>query len=187
MANKPPRRRLRRGEVVLRDHEYDGIREFDQRLPNWWLYTLYGAIVFSVAYWFILYQADDGSFQRRQLDQKIESIQAARLAALDSFDDATLWEMSRNNAVVAQGKEIYTTHCQACHMESLRGADVPGGIGENLVDGAWKYGGNPTEAMQIVLKGSPDLKSGMQAWEAQLGARNVAAVVAYVMSYHEPR
>lgn len=176
----------RRGEPVLRDHEYDGIQEFDQRLPNWWLNTLYGAILFSVIYWFILYQADDGQFQVRQLDRKIQEIQAARLAALDAFDDGTLWQMSDNPSVIDQGRVIYEKNCQSCHLANLRGKDEPGGIGENLVDNSWKYGGQPTDLMNIVLNGSPDKAAGMQAWESQLGSQGVAQVVAFVLSHHEP-
>ncbi len=170
--------------MVLREHSYDGIQEFDQKLPNWWLYTLYGAIVFSIVYWFILFQANNGQHDINDIENAISDIQAARLAALGSFDDPTLWQMSQNPTLIARGEATYVTHCQACHLASLKGKDEPGGIGENLVDGTWKYGGTPTEVMHIVLKGSPDKASGMQAWESQLGAVASAEVVAYIMSHH---
>lgn len=186
MSNDSKPRRLGRNEVILRDHSYDGIQEFDQRLPNWWLWTFYGAIIFSFFYWFLLFQADDGSLQQRKLDQRIDQIKAEKMAALESFDDAALWEMSRNQTIIDSGRKTYNQVCQSCHMENLRGKDEPGGIGENLADNSWVYGGNPTEVMEIVLNGSPDKTAGMQAWQSTLGTQSVAEVVAYIMSHHQP-
>ena len=71
MADTPQPPRLKRGQVVLREHSYDGIQEFDQKLPNWWLYTLYGAIVFSIVYWFILFQANNGQHDINDIENAI--------------------------------------------------------------------------------------------------------------------
>lgn len=43
-----------KGEVVLREHEFDGIQEYDQKLPNWWLFTFYIAIVWFLVHWCVL-------------------------------------------------------------------------------------------------------------------------------------
>ena len=37
------------GEIIL-DHNYDGIRELDNKLPPWWVYGFYVTILFAIIY-----------------------------------------------------------------------------------------------------------------------------------------
>ncbi len=36
--------------VETTGHEWDGIRELDNPMPRWWLWTYYATIVFSIGY-----------------------------------------------------------------------------------------------------------------------------------------
>ncbi|MGE9291891.1 MAG: cbb3-type cytochrome c oxidase N-terminal domain-containing protein, partial [Puniceicoccales bacterium] len=67
--------------VRLLEHEYDGIQEYDQRLPNWWLVTLYGAMAFAVVYWFFYFQSNVGTSDVDQLQARLQVIEAANLEA----------------------------------------------------------------------------------------------------------
>jgi hypothetical protein len=48
-------------------HTYDDIEEYDNHLPNWWLYTLYVAVVFAIGYWFHYEVLHSGPSQRAGL------------------------------------------------------------------------------------------------------------------------
>jgi cytochrome c oxidase cbb3-type subunit 3 len=179
----PPEEPRDSNQPTLRPHEYDGIQEYDQRLPRWWLFTLFGAIFFSVFYWSARHQADLVETNQQRVALDMQAIETARLEGMTDYDNATIWAMSRNPDFINPGLEIYTANCTACHKDSLRGLDEPGGIGPNLVDAEWIHGGNPLDLMDVVRHGV--VEKGMQAWSAQLGDRRIAQVVAFILSHHE--
>ena|SRR5450432_2607809 len=118
-------------EPELRPHVYDGIQEFDQRLPNWWLYTLYGTIVFAICYWFVYQISGVMGTDGEQLDGAIARIAAVKMASsIDVRNDDNFWEMSRNPVLVAAGKQTFDSLCVACHLPSLRGkSEIPTAVG----------------------------------------------------------
>jgi cytochrome c oxidase cbb3-type subunit 3 len=167
-------------EDSLRPHSYDGIQEFDKRLPNWWLLTLYGSILFAVVYWFVHFEsrvvASDGERIKREMDR----IEAVRLSALVKIlNDDNLWKMSQNTELVAAGAATFKSTCVQCH-----GDDLKGKIGPNLIDTDWIHGGRPTEVFNTVKNGVP--AKGMVSWGPLLGDKRIAEVVAFVMSHHKP-
>lgn len=169
--------------VTLREHVYDGIEEYDQRLPNWWLWTFYGAIILSVIYWISFYQSRVMMSDEARINAAMEIIEAKRLEQVGELSDSALIEMSKNSQFVSAGKGIYEANCAVCHLGNLRGK-ADGGIGESLADDHWLYGDAPLDIYKIVHDGSPNKASGMQAWGAQLGPQKVAQVTAYILSHH---
>lgn len=169
----------------LRPHTYDGIQEYDKRLPNWWLFTLYGAIAFSLVYWMYYHSTGMGLRDEEVLAIRMEAVAEARLAsAMGTLDDAQIWEMSRDPKFIEAGRAVYAINCVACHLTSLRGKDEsPTAVGPSLVDGTWIHGGKPSDVRRTITHGVPD--KGMQAWAPVLGDRKVLEVTAYLLSHHK--
>lgn len=176
--------------VTLRDHSYDGIQEYDQKLPNWWLFTLYIMIVFFICYWIVYYNTTWLKSDAEKIDIYMAKLTALRESELEkmvaSLTDQALWEKSREPAIVEQGKAIFLEKCQACHGPDLsgflNGVKLPG---EPLNDATWKYGGEPLKVFNTVTNGSPNLASGMIPWKTQLSTTDIMKVVSFVLSHHE--
>lgn len=171
-------------EDSLRPHSYDGIQEYDKRLPNWWLYTLYIMIVFWVGYWAYFEWLHVGANNVQQVNQALAKIEVDKLAANPTLDDATLWQMSRTAAFVDAGRATFNSNCVACHLASLRGkGESAAAIGPDLTDTVWIHGGRPTEVYQTITNGV--LVKGMPTWGPVLGPKKIGEVVAYVFSHHK--
>lgn len=166
-------------EDSFRPHVYDGIQEYNKRLPNWWLLTFYGSIVFAIGYWFYFAQSGLPIEDGRRVELAMAKIEAAKLEGNASVDDASLWAMSRNAIFVEAGRATYKATCASCHGEQLAG-----GIGPSLIDATWVHGGEPLAVKTVVDQGV--LVKGMPAWGPVLGGRKVSEVVAFVLSHHQP-
>ncbi len=171
----------------LREHIYDGIQEYDQKLPNWWLFTWYITMVWFVIGWVAYYRLGVGETDGQRIEVALAKIDNIQKKELEQINDKKLWALSKDDKTVAAGAATYNTTCVACHGADLSarmaGAKLPG---LPLDDTEWKHGGHPLQILNLVRKGSPDLTKGMPAWEPQLGLQRVVEVVAYLLSKHAP-
>jgi cytochrome c oxidase cbb3-type subunit 3 len=163
----------------LRPHVYDGIQEYDKRLPNWWLFTLYGAIVFSIGYWSLLHhwriKGDPGDELKKAMEKN--TLIAARSSG--ALNDDQLWQMSRDQSVISAGRAAFETTCASCHL-----GDLNGKIGPSLRDDIWLHGDKPAEIIATISNGVP--AKGMPTWGPVLGKAKITEVAAYILSFRTP-
>ena len=160
-------------------HLYDGIRELDNRLPNWWLGILWGSIVWAAAY-FLYYVMGSGptlvkTYETEHMEAAIAASQNA--ASKPTLSENALLAIRKDPARLAQGKEVFTSKCLPCH-----GAAGQGGIGPNLTDDYWIHGGKLTEMLTVVTNGVAD--KGMPPWGPVLKEEEIQSVVGYIRSLH---
>jgi cytochrome c oxidase cbb3-type subunit 3 len=167
-------------QPVIMPHTYDGIQEYDQSLPNWWLFTLFGSMAFAFLYWMACFVTGTVADDRVALNVELDALEARQLAAVKNLDDGTLWKMSRNTQTVAEGQAVYNSLCFTCHAPNLAGMK---GLGFRLNDDLWVHGNTPTAIFTgisegITFEGKP---TGMAAQKV-LGTGRIAAVTAFLLS-----
>lgn len=143
-------------------HSWDGIAEFNNPLPRWWLWIFYACIVWSVGYWIVypswplvqgylpgvLHQSD-----RRDLANSIaaakesQSVYLSKIAATDVGDIEGNKELF--DFAAAGGRSAFGLNCSQCH-----GSGAAGSKGyPNLVDDDWLWGGTIDDIYQTIRFG----------------------------------
>ena len=154
-------------QVLGHGAEADGIEEYDNPLPDWWLGLFIGTIIWAVAYTVHYHVIAD----RSPAKALAAEMAAARERCPESARPAG---MALGEEAVEAGEKIYQANCTGCH-----GADLQGGIGPSLVDSVWIHGGTPDEVVRIITVGVPE--KGMLTWGPILGPEKIGQVAAYVM------
>jgi cytochrome c oxidase cbb3-type subunit 3 len=162
---------------TVMDHEFDGIQEFDNRLPNWWLWIMWGSMAFALLYWVFFHTLGVGMLPRERFDMEMQVAQEAQLArTLEAgIDNEFFVMMSQTEDKVAEGREIFVKHCVACHLDQGQGS-----VGPNLTDGYWIHGCEPMQMLKTINDGVA--AKGMPAWMNQLGPTRVHSVLSYILT-----
>ncbi len=155
-------------------HRYDDIEEEDNQMPNWWLFILFGTIVFMFGYWLVFHTLHLQPSLRAEYDAEVAEIKKARLAQAPLSDDAIL-AVANDPALLAEGKLVFDSTCAACHAKEGQGL-----VGPNLTDRFWLHGNKPSEIAKSVADGFAD--KGMPPWGQLLGQDKVRKVSAFVVS-----
>jgi cytochrome c oxidase cbb3-type subunit 3 len=159
----------------LLDHSYDGIQEYDNPLPRWWLSLFWLTILFTPLY-ILYFHFGSGMLATERYDEEMVAYydkQAEQLLALGDINEGMLADLTSDASMMNSGKKIFQTKCATCH-----GMFGEGGIGPNLTDDYWLHGGQLMDIYKTVRDGVPS--KGMLSWERQLRPAELMAVSSYV-------
>lgn len=171
MSNDPNKPQDPNSKVV---HTYDDIQEEDNHMPNWWLFILFATIVFNFGYWLVFHTTKSLPDPVTEYRTEVDALKKSRLAANPMSDEA-IAELTKDPALVEEGKKVFASTCASCHAQ-----DGQGLVGPNLTDKFWIHGNKPTEIAKSVTEGFAD--KGMPPWGTILGPDKVRKVSAFVLT-----
>ncbi len=136
--------------VETTGHEWDGIRELDNPLPRWWLWTWYGCILIAVIYMILMPAWPGlhgytkgllGHSDRVDVSSELKALDVQRGAGATMMRQASLEQIEKNPELQAYaqqvGQSVFGDNCATCH-----GIGGTGGTGyPNLRDDVWIWGG----------------------------------------------
>ena len=159
-------------------HDYDGIRELDNRLPPWWLYGFYICIIFAVIYLWRFHVSHTAPLAQEELQIAMQEAEVQKESYLkksaNNVDENSV-KLLTDAPAIAGGKAIYDQNCAACHGKAGEGV-----VGPNLTDDYWLHGGSVQDVFKTVKYGWPE--KGMKSWKDDLSPIQVSQVTSFIKS-----
>ncbi|MEP1328342.1 cytochrome-c oxidase, cbb3-type subunit III [Pseudophaeobacter sp.] len=143
-------------------HSWDGIEEFDNPMPRWWLWTLYATIVWAIGYtilypaWPMVNSATSGVLgwsTRGDVAAEIAAVEETNAPMNAKLEVAELTSIAGDpdlgSFAVSSGSAVFKTWCAQCHGSGAAGAKgYP-----NLLDDDWLWGGSVEDIHMTITHG----------------------------------
>lgn len=160
-------------ERLIKDHDYDGIRELDNDLPPWWKWLFYISIAFAIVYLVRLFVFNsDDLIQSREYAMEMEGVKTKQPEK--TADDAFQVTLLEDDASLAAGQATWNKICAACHLP-----DGGGLVGPNMTDDYWIHGNTVEDLYKIVTDGV--IAKGMLPYKDQLSKKERLEVISYIL------
>ncbi|MDH5432775.1 MAG: cytochrome-c oxidase, cbb3-type subunit III [Gammaproteobacteria bacterium] len=160
-------------------HIYDGIEEYNNPLPHWWLNLFYITLAFSVVY-LVLYPGMGTDYkgtldwsQEKQHEQEVQTAKEKYQPLFDKYAAIPIEQLAQNKDAIGMGKRIFVNTCFGCH-----GSDGRGNPGyPDLTDNDWLWGGSAEEIKFSIVNGRTGV---MPGFGPMLNADQLDGLVQYV-------
>jgi len=161
-------------DPLLLDHEYDGIRELNNKLPRWWVWLFNLSIVFAVIYFGYYHVLGKGRLMAAQYTAEMKIGDQIKARAVADFE-AKMGSLqpATDPQALAQGRETFLTLCAPCHRP-----DAGGLVGPNLTDDYWIHGSNFVDNLKVIWNGVPS--KGMVTWKGVIKPAVIHNVGSYI-------
>jgi cytochrome c oxidase cbb3-type subunit 3 len=159
---KPIKKEQRQVETT--GHQWDGIEEYNNPLPRWWVWVFYATIVWGIGYsiaypaWPLISQATPGllgASTRADVAAEIAAVDAANAAIKDKLVAADLNAIGTDPELATfaenAGAAVFRTNCATCHGSGAAGFEGKGY--PNLLDDDWLWGGTMEDIHLTITHG----------------------------------
>lgn len=164
-------------QKLLLDHDFDGIKELNNKIPPWFMAIFYGTLIWGTIYLVDYHILGSGNVQE---DEYTNEVQVAAMereilnksGKLLNEDNVTV---ATDAAALANGKQTFIKNCAACHGQNGEGL-----VGPNFTDDYWLHGNKINDLFKTIKYGVP--AKGMISWQAQLDPNQMQEVASYILS-----
>jgi cytochrome c oxidase cbb3-type subunit III len=145
--------------VQTTGHEWDGIQEYNNPLPRWWVWVFLATIVFAIGYvayypaFPLVHETVSGWSSRGQLATSLQQAQTDKQAFEDKISAMDVQAIADDAEVrtyaTAAGRMLFSVNCSQCHGSGAAGAKgYP-----NLLDDEWIHGGTLADIAYTITHG----------------------------------
>ena len=169
---------IEREKDIMFDHDFDGIKELDSKIPPWFAWLFIITIIFAAYYMIDYHVIGSGQVMQEEYSAEVRAASLEREALIKSgafVNEETVTVLTEVSGLEA-GKTIFETNCIACHA-----ADGGGIVGPNLTDNYWIHGGGIKNVFKVIKYGV--VAKGMISWQTQLNPNQMQEVASYVLSF----